>query len=312
MSSSPPRPTHPFFSVVIPTRDRDDFLRVALESVRGQTERDFEVIVVDDAGSASTRTLAASFDDIGVTYVVNDHAHGGAGTRNAGAERARGSWIAFLDDDDAWLPTRLERVRSLIERSDETLGLVYTAHAKYDFDAHAVLSIARPRIRGRVLQDALYHNFVGGLSVVVVRREAFLRIGGFDERFPSLQDMELFVRLAQAWSFDYVDEVLAHVRQGRAGRISTNAAKKLEGGRLFAEKYEDLIHDDRRLRHRTAARTFAFALAADDGKEIARNAWWATAGLVFDPGNTGFVVRALARHVRSRIGARLEPRTSAR
>src|SRR5690606_25569703 len=99
VSSSPPRPTRPFFSVVIPTRDRDDFLRVALESVRGQTERDFEVIVVDDAGSASTRTLAASFDDIGVTYVVNDHAHGGAGTRNAGAERARGSWIAFLDDD---------------------------------------------------------------------------------------------------------------------------------------------------------------------------------------------------------------------
>lgn len=312
MSSSPPRQTDPFFSVVVPTRDRDDYLRVALESVRGQTERDFEVIVVDDAGITSTRALVAMFEDIGVTYVVNDHSHGGAGTRNAGAERARGSWIAFLDDDDAWLPTRLERIRALIERADDTLGLVYTAHAKYDFDSQRVLAVSRPRVRGRVLQDALYRNFVGGLSVVVVRRDAFLGIGGFDERFPSLQDMELFVRVAQGWTFDYVDEVLAYIRQGRTGRISTNAAKKLEGGRLFAEKYQELIHADRRLRHRTAARTFAFALAADDGKEIARNAWWATAGLVYDPNNTGFVIRTLARHLRNRIGARLEPRTSAR
>ncbi|MFO7545426.1 MAG: glycosyltransferase family A protein [Trueperaceae bacterium] len=312
MSSPTPRPTDPFFSVVIPTRDRDDLLREALESVRRQTERDFEVIVVDDAGTASTRALVASFDGLGVTYIVNDHAHGGAGTRNAGAERASGSWIAFLDDDDTWLPTRLQRVRALIERSDDALGLVYTAHAKYDFDARRVISTTRPTVRGRVLQDVLYRNFVGGLSVVVVRRAAFLQVGGFDERFPSLQDMELYVRVAQGWAFDYVDEVLAHIRQGRAGRISTNAAKKLEGGRLFAEKYENLIHADRRLRHRTAARTFAFALAAADGKEIARNAWWATAGLVFDPGNTGFVVRTLARHLRSRIGARLEPRTSAR
>lgn len=312
MSSSSPHATVPFFSVVIPTRDRDGTLREALESVRAQTERDLEVIVVDDAGSTATRALVESFEDLPITYLVNDHAHGGAGTRNAGAERARGRWIAFLDDDDTWLPTRLQRVRELIAHSGPELGLVYTGHAKYDFDAGRVLDSTRPKVRGRVLEEALYRNFVGGLSVVVVRREAFDAVGGFDERFPALQDMELFVRLAEGWTFDYVDEVLAHIRRGPAGRISTNAAKKLEGGRLFAEKYAERIRADRRLRHRTAARTFAFALAADDRAEIAKNAWWAMAGLVFDPRNTRFVVQTLVRHLRGRIGARLEPRASAR
>lgn len=294
MTSRPPR-----FSVVIPTYRRDELLAEALGSVLAQTFTDFELIVVDDAASESAERVVLATEDPRVHYSRNDRGGGGAGTRNAGVDRAKGEWVAFLDDDDLWLPDKLLRVASLID-SAPGVGFVYTGHEKFGAASDQGSEVVVPRVRGWVQDELLYKNHIGGMSVAVARRDLLTAVGGLDERFSSLQDLDLFVRLAGVAMFDFVPETLVRIRQAPGARISTDQAKKLAGALLFAEKYDHLIRQSPKLRHRTAARTFNFALAAGDSQVMARSAPWTFLGLVFDPGDLGYVAMFLARGLRDR------------
>lgn len=292
----------PRFSVVIPTYRRDELLKLSLASVLAQTFADFEVIVVDDARSKTARSVVESFGDERVSYVHNDRAAGGAGTRNAGVARARGEWVAFLDDDDLWLPEKLRRVDNLIA-SVPDVGFVYTGHEKFSSGSNAVTEVVKPELRGWVQDELLYRNRIGGMSVAVARRDLLEAVGGLDERFSSLQDLDLFVRLAGVGIFDFVPDPLVRIRQTPGVRISSDRGKKLTGAILFAQKYDALIRRSPKLRHRTAARTFNFALNAGDRQVMAANAAWTFLGLVFDPGNVGYVALFLGRWLRDRLRA---------
>jgi len=295
----------PRFTVIVPTYRRVELLTQALASVAAQTFTDYEVIVVDDDPGASAADTVTTFaklhPDIVVEYFLNDHASGGAGTRNAGLARASGAWIAFLDDDDTWFPDKLERVNDLISASnDPDLALVYTGNVKYDFDEQKATQANPPRYRGNLLQRVLYENVIGGMSVAVVRRSLLLEIGGHDERFESLQDMELYVRVAERGTFDFVEQPLVRIRVSPRVRITFNPRKKLQGARLFEEKYAHLMAGSPRLKHRAASRTFVFAFAASDYLQLAKSVPWTLAGLVVDPTNISYVFRSLIRQMKSR------------
>ena len=284
------------FTVVIPTHRRPELLAFALESVARQTLRGSQVVVVDDVGDEDTRAVAASFP--GVEYMVNTNAKGGSGARNTGIAAARGRWIAFLDDDDLWLPHKLEAVAGCIDRGSSDLGLVYSAAEHFDTSRRKPLMRTEPRVRGWVLDEVLYRNAIGGMSVVVARRDLLEQIGGFDERFPAMQDFELFVRLAQVATFDYVDDVLVRERAALHARITLDPDKKLAAARLFAQKYAHLMARRPRLRHRTAARTFVLALAAGKVAVALRQLPWTLAGPLVDPKNVPYVVRGVASSAR--------------
>jgi glycosyltransferase involved in cell wall biosynthesis len=96
-------------SVVIPTRDRPKLLLRAIDSVLRQTHREIEVVVVADGPDPETVSAVQSVDDPRLQLFLNPYPSTAAGARNAGADRAKGEWIAFLDDDDEWLPNKLER-----------------------------------------------------------------------------------------------------------------------------------------------------------------------------------------------------------
>jgi glycosyltransferase involved in cell wall biosynthesis len=96
-------------SVVIPTLDRPSLLLRAIDSVLRQTHREIEVIVVVDRPTQDTVSAVQSVNDARVRLITNPYAPTAGGARNAGADHARGEWIAFLDDDDEWLPDKLER-----------------------------------------------------------------------------------------------------------------------------------------------------------------------------------------------------------
>jgi len=281
----------------------------AVESVAAQTFGDHEIIVIDDdhdrSGSAVVEQLVSDHPDLTLSYHLNDQARGGSGARNAGLARARGPWVAFLDDDDTWMPNKLKAIHAVIEGSHDTdLTLVYSGNIKYDFSTGRVVSRSRPRTRGRVLSQVLYENCVGGMSVVVARRDVLQSIGGLDERFLALQDMELYVRLAERGSFDFVEEPLVRIRSSDRDRISINPLKKLQGSQLFAQKYSTLLGSNARLRHRTASRTLVFAFAARDYGAALKSVPWTAAGLFVDPGNLFYVFKSLARQVKSRrVGA---------
>ncbi len=218
------------FSVVIPSFNRADFLARLLESIRRQSFRDFDVVVVDDASAdrqAYERVEAQFSRDFPLRFLRNKENRGAQYCRNRGIAESQGELVAFVDDDDEWLPAKLERQAAVVRASGERLGLVYAWADAVDEDG-TVLERYRAAHRGCVLAELLDACFVPS-PTVVVRRAVLERAGWFDESLPSCQDWDMWTRIAEAgYDVDLAQEVLAlHHKHGRA-RIGTSPGA-LEG-----------------------------------------------------------------------------------
>ncbi len=280
----------PFFSVVIPTYNRAELLAQAVQSVLNQTFNNFELIVVDDSPDGTARSVIEAFVDKRISYVKNNRGKGGAGTRNAGIFRSQGEWVAFLDDDDLWLPEKLERQYQKIQASDKEVGLVYSGHVKFESDSCYITGTFVPRHEGWLYEQLLYKNVIGGLYSVVIRRDVLEKLEGLDERFPALQDADLYVRIAKTHKITFVKDPLVRVRNSGT-RITTNYASKLRGNQLFWEKFETDLKKNKRLTHRAASRVFMFAFAQGNLRALVASAPWTFAGLIFDWQNLSYVLR---------------------
>lgn len=184
----------PHVSVIIPAHNAELFVRAAVASALAQTHTDLEVVVVDDGSSDGTAAALASFGD---RIRVLQQAQGGpAKARNLGASAARGTWLAFLDADDTWLPRKLERQLAL---ADDTIGLVYSD--RYNTGSRGSLPEIQSDIQqmyeGRVFLDLLLGNVIT-TSSVLIRRSIFDAIGGFSEdpSLPPAEDWDLWLRFA--------------------------------------------------------------------------------------------------------------------
>jgi len=205
----------PTVSVVIATYNYGRFLAAALDSVFMQTFQDFEIIVIDDGSTDDTSEVIRSYlGDPRVHYLRTDHL-GQPAAKNAGIRGASGEFVAFLDADDIWLPTKLDKQIELI-RSDPTLGVV---HCKIQpMNEHGVPTIIyqeRPMYRGWVL-DKLFHRPFICFSSSMIRRDVLEEVGGFDETIPLSIDYDLWLRIAMRYQFDHVDERLVLYRSGHA------------------------------------------------------------------------------------------------
>ena len=98
----------PLVSVVLTTYNRADLISETIESILSQTFRNFELIVVDDGSTDNTEEVVRSYNDERVHYIKTDNWGGPAKPRNIGIKKAKGEYIAFCDDDDLWLPNKLE------------------------------------------------------------------------------------------------------------------------------------------------------------------------------------------------------------
>ena len=174
-------------SVVIPTHNRERYLRAAIESVLAQDYAPVELIVVDDG---STDATAAMLDGMGATVRCIHQANQGiAGARNAGIAVARGSFLAFLDDDDLWLPDKLTRQMAAFAEHSET-DAVY-GHAEQFYSPEIEPEFwERFRIRPGVMAAPI-------AGALLIRRAAFDRVGPFDPRFGIGVEMDWNARLAE-------------------------------------------------------------------------------------------------------------------
>ncbi|MBN1464492.1 glycosyltransferase family 2 protein [candidate division KSB1 bacterium] len=288
----------PFFSVVIPTCDRAELLGEAVESVLAQTCGDFELIVVDDSPNDATKQVIESFADNRIQYRLNCRTKGAAGARNTGIFMARGKWIAFLDDDDVWLPEKLDCLFARIHALPDDVGLVYSGCAFYDFDKGCVRWTFSPSQRGWLFDALLYKNCIGGFSNVVMRADLLRRIDGLDETFVAYQDGELYVRVAQVAKIDFVDDVLVYIRSSNADRISTNRSGKSAAVLSFAAKYENYIKEDKKLKHRWTSRLFAYALLQGQIGRVFQWLPWTLAGLILDRKNIKWLIRIIAAEIK--------------
>ena len=133
-------------TVITPTYKRHQFLKNAIESVLAQTYADFEMIIVDDnpprtAERIFTEDVIREIDDPRIRYIQNKENMGGAASRNVAIEMANGEYIAFLDDDDVYLPTKIEKQYNLIKKLPEEYGMVYCWMSYKDFETNKILQL---------------------------------------------------------------------------------------------------------------------------------------------------------------------------
>ncbi|MDE2181834.1 MAG: glycosyltransferase family 2 protein [Alphaproteobacteria bacterium] len=206
---------HPSVSVVIPAHNAADTLGRALESVFAQTRPPQEVIVVDDGSTDATGDVARSYAARGVNILARPVREGAAAARNAGVRAATGDWVAFLDADDEWLPSKLERQMAAIDRQPEAIFAFCASHeiapdGRLLGDTYG----GRPVTAGRDMWKALLASNFVATPTVLARRSVLAALGGFDESLKVAEDQDMWIRLALAGASVYVPEslVAVHVR----------------------------------------------------------------------------------------------------
>lgn len=196
----------PTVSVIIPTFNRAGRLPNTIESVLAQTYADWELIIVDDESSDGTAGVISAYErrDGRIRGVFQKNT-GPAGARNTGVRAARGAFIAFLDDDDEWLPEKLARQVQRFEQQPE-LGFVYARCAVEQGGRTIDVWPTRPFCN--TLRQLFRANFIPTLTVMV-RRKCFEAVGGFDTTLKISDDYDLWLRLAARYPFEWVDHVVA-------------------------------------------------------------------------------------------------------
>jgi glycosyltransferase involved in cell wall biosynthesis len=283
----------PFFTVVIPTYNRQQLVREAIQSVLDQTFQDFELIVVDDHSTDQTRKVVGSFSDSRIDFILNNRGRGGAGTRNAGIFRARGEWIAFLDDDDVWHSNKLSLLYDKIVKLGETAGLIYTGYATYDFKNNVEIEAHLPEREGWIQNDILYKNYIGTFSAVAIRTDLLRKVGGLDEEFSALQDVELYARVTRLTKVAFIKEILSRIRLSNQDRITLAPEKKLESTILLWEKNRQLINRNIKLLQRAASRVLLYAIQTGEIAMIMKSLPLALMGLFVDIGNVYYTCRKI-------------------
>ena len=229
----------PTVSVILPTQNRAEMLKRAVKSVLAQTYQDLELMIVDDGSTDDTDEVIASFQDPRIRVVRHQKARGASAARNTGVAHSYGELIAFLDDDDEWLPTKLEKQEPVLMQAPKTVGLVY-CWMDY-FKGDKLIGEHHPELRGHVFSQVLDRQRLGGCPTLLVRREVVDDVGGFDESLPRGNDGDFIRRVCRHYEVDYVPEVLVKVHMGHSGRISGSSAQDLHnaitGGKTKLRKF---------------------------------------------------------------------------
>lgn len=202
----------PTVSVIIPTYQRANLVPLAIKSVLAQTYQDYEIIVVNDGSTDNTKEVLAKF--VPQIIAIHQENRGLSAARNTGIKASQGKYIAFLDDDDRWLPEKLAKQIPILETKPK-VGLVFSDTFAVD-NQDKVLgksSESNPQPKVKVSWTLFEQNFIPVVTVVL-RRACLDEVGLFDESLTACEDYDLWLRIIEKWSVYYLDEALTYYRQG--------------------------------------------------------------------------------------------------
>lgn len=217
-------------SVIITTYNREKLLKRAIESVLKQTFQDFELIVVDDGSTDNTKKVVSGYKE--VKYVYQENSGGAARPKNTGIKMAQGKYIAILDSDDEWLPTKLEKQRELLESSNfDVVGCNILVDGKVKYRI--------PKYRN-LFERMLVTDDMGTGSALIYKKEVFDKVGLFDENLKSGQDKEMRIRLAREYRFGFIDEYLVnyHLGSDNISNLGLNIEEREKDWEYIFKKYE--------------------------------------------------------------------------
>ena len=265
--------TNSLISVIIPAYNRSRTIERCLRSVLHQTYAEIEVIVIDDCSTDDTIQLINNIDDPRIILFKNEENRGAGFSRNRGIEEAKGEYIAFQDSDDEWLPDKLEKEMAALRKHD--VDAVYCDVYFVDQNGNKTIRIAPDIEKGKVVNDKTLDYQVHNLTLItlLVKKKCLLEVGGFDQRFKNLIDLDLYIRLAKRYHFYHLNQPLA-IYHFTAG-ISSSPVKAASSRMLLIEKYRhDLEENPRWLAHQyyNIATCLAYAGKCPDAGKYYRRA----------------------------------------
>ena len=221
-------------SVVIPTYNYGRFIVEAINSVLAQTRPPLEIIVVDDGSTDETTAIVAAFGDR-VRYIRQDNA-GVCAARNRGVMESSSDLIAFLDADDTWEPTNLEKQLARFESAEE-IGLVHCGMREFADETGETIRLYLDGGEDGVADNLLLWEgpMIVGPGAVTVSREAFDHVGGFDARMKVGEDWDFCYRVARSFQIAFVAEPLVNYRNHNAA-AHRNVENMERGMLLFYKK----------------------------------------------------------------------------
>ncbi|NBI29329.1 glycosyltransferase family 2 protein [Chengkuizengella marina] len=184
-------------SIVIPTYKRADLLERLLKSIEQQVYKYYEVIIIDDnsPNSQEYNNLIQKYSQKinNLTYIRNSKNKGAPYSRNQGILKSKYELIALVDDDDEWLPTKLQEQVKLFSNCGPEVGIVYTWTDAIN-DKGELVHEFRSTIHGNAIRQMLKGCFIPSPSVMV-KKDAIIKSKLFDESFPSCQDWDMWTRI---------------------------------------------------------------------------------------------------------------------
>jgi len=201
----------PRVSIIIPTYNSIQYLPSAVASALNQTFKDFEIIIINDGSTDHTEEWILQQDDPKLR-VVSQKNCGKSAARNAGILAARGNYLAFLDADDLWEPSKIELQVNYLDRYPRT-GLVYTWTVLADSNGRPTGRLISSRAAGDVWKDLVRDNILTCGSTPMVRRECFRTVGLFSKDLPLAQDWDMWIRIAAYYPFAVIEKPLVRYRQ---------------------------------------------------------------------------------------------------
>ncbi len=228
-----------FVSIIIPTYNRSELIQKAIKSILDQTYQHFEIIVVDDASTDNTEDVINGYDNPKIRYVKLKENKGQCFARNRGIEQSKGDFIAFLDSDDEWLPNKLKEQIEVFEKGSEKLGAVYGNVYEYN-----MVTKTKELYTYKFYRGDIYEHIINGFcpptpSLFLVKKEAILKVGMFDESLLTFVDFDLWLRISKEYEYDFVEAPLI-IKYEQIGdeQYVTNVPKRYKGLGLLISKWE--------------------------------------------------------------------------
>lgn len=208
----------PLISVIVPTHNRPLFLKKTLLSIVAQSYPHLEIIVVSNGFNPENKKVAEEIQDARICYLEQADSGGPSSPRNHGVRKSKGDYIAFCDDDDLWMPSKIEKQVTALESNGE-YGLCYSKMMRFNHEKEWAI----PHEEGATdLRSLLYINTVP-ISSVLIKKSLLEQYGDFSEskRIGTSEDYEFLLRYAAVTKFYFVDEYLIKYWSG-GSRMTDN------------------------------------------------------------------------------------------
>ena len=234
----------PLVTAVVPAYNAEKTIDETLKSVRAQTYRNLEILVVDDGSTDGTPALVEAHASADPRVRLIRQANAGvAAARNRGISESAADFVAPIDADDLWMPTKIEKQMAAMRSRGPRCGLVYTWQSTIDEHGRVMSPRRRWESDGYVLPRMLYGNVVGGGSPALMRKDAIIEAGGYDASLreqgaQGCEDFKLYLQISERYEFAVIKEHLTGYRELRDA-MSTNFIQMVRSDELvgaYAER----------------------------------------------------------------------------